>query len=41
MKKETLRQIYFIKLLENWFNKLKINKLFRPFYFNKEAKNKK
>ena len=22
------------------FNKLKINKLFRPFYFNKEAKNK-
>lgn len=30
-------QFYMYRL----FNKLKINKLFRPFYFNKEAKNKK
>ena len=35
MKKETLRQIYFIKLLENWFNKLKINKVY-PIKFIKE-----
>ena len=30
-------QFYIFRL----FNKLKINKLFKPFYFNKEAKNKK
>lgn len=30
-------QFYMYRL----FNKLKINKLFRPFYFNKESKNKK
>lgn len=30
-------QFYMYRL----FNKIKINKLFRPFYFNKEAKNKK